>query len=132
MAKAERTARGQFAEGNPGGPGRPRRATERAYLAALSDACPPETWREIVARAVADAKDGDAKARSWLAAYLVGQPDSMAATLHALAVDEALGADPVAESITRRRLDGFDLPNTLSDRKLSPKAWVDKHLQELS
>jgi hypothetical protein len=132
MAKEGRTASGQFAHGNPGGPGRPRRATERAYLAALSDACPPETWRAIVERAVADAMAGDAKAREWLAHYLVGKPDSVAATLHALAVDAELGADPVAESITRRRLDGFDLPNTLSDRKLSPKAWVDKHLQEWS
>jgi len=100
MAKAERTAGGQFAEGNPGGPGRPRRATERAYLAALSDACPPETWREIVERAVADAKGGDAKARTWLASYLVGEPSSAASTLHRLAVEEASGADPLAAEVT--------------------------------
>lgn len=51
------------------------RATGRTYLAALSEACPPETWREIVERAIEDAKAGDAKARDWLASYLVGRPD---------------------------------------------------------
>jgi hypothetical protein len=30
-------------------------------------------WREIVGRAVADAKAGDPKARGWLAKYLVGE-----------------------------------------------------------
>lgn len=86
---------GRFAPGNAGGPGRPRRATERAYLATISEACPPDTWREIVAKAVDDARAGDAKARDWLAAYLVGKPEAAAKTLHALAVEDAAGTDPV-------------------------------------
>ncbi len=45
------TANGKWTPGNPGGPGRPRRAIERDYLVAISEACPPETWRQIVARA---------------------------------------------------------------------------------
>jgi hypothetical protein len=49
-----------------------------------------------VARAVADAKAGDAEARDWLAAYLVGRPETAAVTLHTLAVEDAAGTDPVA------------------------------------
>jgi hypothetical protein len=31
-----------------------------------------EEWEKVVARALADAKRGDAKAREWLSKYLVG------------------------------------------------------------
>jgi hypothetical protein len=41
------------------------RATGRTYLAALSEACPPDTWRDVVMRAVEDAKAGDYRARDW-------------------------------------------------------------------
>ena len=64
--------RGRFAVGNSGGPGRPRRAIEREYLRAVSDAVPLEAWTAIVERAVSDAKDGDDKARNWLAKYVIG------------------------------------------------------------
>ena len=67
-----RDNKGQFAEGNSGGPGRPRRAIERDYLRVLSDACPLETWQEIVERAVSEAKEGDPQARAWLSKYLLG------------------------------------------------------------
>ncbi len=102
----DRDRAGRFATGNQGGPGRPRRATERAYLAAISEACPQDAWREIVARAVADAKTGDAKARDWLAAYLVGRPDAAAVTLHTLAVEETSETDPVAADATLASLLG--------------------------
>src|SRR5262245_24253498 len=80
-----RNSRGQFAPGNAGGPGRPRRVAERDYLVTLAEECPPETWRAICRRAVADAAAGDAKARDWLSRYLLGNPADlptlMAATL---------------------------------------------------
>jgi hypothetical protein len=63
---------GTFATGNPGGPGRSRRATERDYLRALSEACPPETWEKICKKAVEAAETGDPKARDWLARHLLG------------------------------------------------------------
>src|SRR5215510_12540897 len=69
-----RNGAGQFAPGNPGGPGRPRRVAERDYLVTLTEECPPETWRAICRRAVADAKAGDSKARDWLSRYLLGNP----------------------------------------------------------
>src|SRR3954447_5053851 len=102
-----RNGSGRFAPGNPGGPGRPPRDTERTYLAALSEACPPETWREIVARAVADAKAGDAAARAWLASYLVGRPTTVAVTLHTLAVEAAAGTDPVDRDAVHEALMQF-------------------------
>jgi hypothetical protein len=76
------------------------RATGRTYLAALAEACPPETWRDVVTRAVEDAKQGDRNAREWLASYLVGKPDSAATTLHQLAVEDAAGTDPIADDAT--------------------------------
>jgi hypothetical protein len=69
-----RNGHGQFAPGNRGGPGRPRRVAERDYLAALTEVCPPERWRAICRRAVADAEAGDPRARDWLARYLLGNP----------------------------------------------------------
>ena len=64
--------RGSFKPGHPGGPGRPRRETERQYLSALTAAVTLTDWRGIVKRAVADAKAGDAQARNWLGKHLCG------------------------------------------------------------
>jgi hypothetical protein len=94
--------RGHFKRGNPGGPGRPRRAVERQYLAALSDAVTLDTWRAIVEAAVTAAKNGDGKAREWLTRYLIGERPL---TLADLAADEVagLGADQdVLERLVRR------------------------------
>ena len=103
-----RDGHGRFVAGNAGGPGRPRRDTERAYVTALAEACPPERWRLIVARAVADAEGGDAKAREWLGTYLLGKPAGEAPTLHALAVQEATGHDPVQAAVGEvARLDEY-------------------------
>jgi hypothetical protein len=69
---SSRNLDGTFALGNPGGPGRPRRAVEREYLAALAEAVSPADWRAIVGKAVADAKNGNPKAREWLSKHLLG------------------------------------------------------------
>lgn len=61
---------GRFAAGNAGGPGRPRRETEAAYLAATINAVPAADWTAIVEQAVADAKAGDHHARAWLSKIL--------------------------------------------------------------
>jgi hypothetical protein len=104
--KDEITARnngGRFAPGNPGGPGRPKRTTEREYLIALTEACPPEAWQQIISRCVEDAKNGDAKAREWLARYLLGNPEAKAKTLLTVAIEQEVGIDPVARGVLRRR-----------------------------
>jgi hypothetical protein len=67
------TPRGRpFQNGNPGGPGRPKRTVERKYLKALVGVCRLKDWKEIVQRAVDDAKAGDAQARTWLSKHIVG------------------------------------------------------------
>lgn len=63
---------GRFAQGNPGGPGRPRRVVELDYLATLGDALTLEDWAAIVRRAVADAKNGSGTAREWVSKYALG------------------------------------------------------------
>jgi hypothetical protein len=101
MEPSGRDAGGKFAPGNPGGPGRPRRAVEREYLAQLAEACPPETWRQVCQRAVDDARAGDAKARDWLAKYLLG---AKPLGLLALAADEADAFTPEKEVALEQRV----------------------------
>lgn len=108
ITRIDRDKNGAFATGNKGGPGRPSRAIERDYLLTLSECCPPDTWRQIVQRAVVDAKLGDGKARDWLASYLMGNPKTPAISLVLAAVHEARGIDPVVEAITDAdRMDGL-------------------------
>jgi len=97
-------ARGRFAPGNPGGPGRPPVATERTYLAALQVACSSERWERIVARAVDDAEAGDPKARDWLTRYLIGTPAATQSTLLGIAVDAAAGIDDVTRRADARAI----------------------------
>jgi hypothetical protein len=82
---AYRHDNGRFALGNRGGPGRPRRTVEAQYLIALRESVPLETWGKICEAAVAQAVAGDAKAREWLANYLIGRP------IEAVAVEEPQG-----------------------------------------
>ncbi len=105
---ATRDESGRFAIGNAGGPGRPRRTIESAYMAALGDAVSLDDWQAIVSRAVADAKAGESKARDWLTRYLIG---STPPSLLAIAAREERSAsetdDPVDEidqEATRQRL----------------------------
>lgn len=88
-----RDEQGRFLTGNPGGPGRPKRTTERDYLAVVLSACPPDKWQEIVERAVDDATDGDPQARNWLASYLIGKPSGTAPTVTNLAIAQEIGGD---------------------------------------
>ena len=77
---ADRNEKGQFiagngaANGNKGGPGRPKRSTEEKDLRALSRHVTLKDWAKIVDTAVARAKAGDSTARQWLSDYLMGKP----------------------------------------------------------
>ena len=95
---SERTSNGQFAPGNAGGPGRPRRAVEKEYLAVLSEAVPLSTWRTIVETAVKQATDGDDKARTWISKYCLGNKPT---SLLEIASDEANGKS--AEDVVSHR-----------------------------
>lgn len=93
VLQSDRDSSGKFVTGNRGG-GRPCRAVERDYMTALSDELPLDAWREIVRRAVADAKAGDAKAREWIARYALGAVPS---TFTAIAIRDAVDVTSEAE-----------------------------------
>lgn len=95
-----RDTKGQFAAGNPGGPGRPSRQTEAAYLHQLKDVCSLEVWREIVIQIVEDAKNGNAKSVQFLSRYLLASPPS----LSDLAVWEEAGYDPIEKKVSDCKL----------------------------
>ena len=111
MSKSGRNSNGTFAEGNPGGPGRPSRATERQYMAVVMAACDLDTWQAIVERAVADARNGDGTARAWLASYLLGKPSPThtAPPPTRVLAAELAGIDEVADETARmRRISDLD------------------------
>lgn len=97
----KRNPDGTFAVGNPGGPGRPARATERQYMAIVMEACPLDMWQTIVERAVTDAQNGDSTARAWLASYLLGRPSKnhIAPRPTRVLAEEMANVDEVANEV---------------------------------
>ena len=91
---------GTFAKGHAGGPGRPPRQTEQAYLRTLAATITQDDWRAIVQTAIADAKAGDARARQWLSDWLLrGVP-----TLLDLAAADELEVDAVSDRVEDLRM----------------------------
>jgi hypothetical protein len=72
MGKAPHDKPRRFTVGTRAGAEKPRRPIEREYLRALNEAVSLEDWQGVVRAAVAQAKEGDGKAREWLARYLIG------------------------------------------------------------
>lgn len=73
-----RDSKGRFVKGASGNPqGRLSKQIEQSYLQVSESVCTFDVWREIVAKAVEQAKRGDARARQWLSDYLIGKPISM-------------------------------------------------------
>ena len=73
-----RDAKGRFVKGASGNPqGRLPKEIEKTYLQVCESTCTFDVWREIVMKAVEQAKRGDARARQWLSDYLMGKPISM-------------------------------------------------------
>lgn len=99
---AERDMNGKFAKGNAGGPGRPRRQIEQDYLAAFSEAITLDDWKEIIEKAVGQAKEGDARARQWLTHYVIGPRQDK--ELEIIAIQEELEIDPIARQVEEQKL----------------------------
>ncbi len=119
-----RTDRGRFAPGNPGGPGRPRRQTEAAYLRVMMTACPLDAWEEVVRSAVDAAKAGDHQARQWLTRYLVGEAEATAPRPTAVITEELLGTDPAMDAAAER------LAKKILDRRRFPTLHKDDEEDE--
>jgi hypothetical protein len=94
----------------------PHRRTQTDYMGALLDRVPLETWGEVIDATVTKAKDGDAQARAFLAAYLVGKPTTEAATPLAITAQRISGDDalvrklahPIVERIKYPSMGGYD------------------------
>ena len=71
---ADRNNSGQFVKGHPGGPGRPPKPKEEKFYKTTLSAVTLTDWREIVKKAVEQAKRGNPSARKWLSDYLIGPP----------------------------------------------------------
>ena len=70
-----RDEKGRFIKGQTGNPnGRPKKEREIIYYRILEMAVTKDDWETICAKAVNDAKRGDAVARKWISDYLIGPP----------------------------------------------------------
>lgn len=69
-----RDERGRFLPGGPGGPGRAPVKKEEKYHLVTIDSVTEDDWREVVIKALRQAKDGDRYARDWLGNYILGRP----------------------------------------------------------
>ena len=69
---AERDANGRFTKEYKGGPGRPPKRREERFLEITLSTCTFKDWRDIVKKAVDQARRGNPAARKWLSDYLIG------------------------------------------------------------
>jgi hypothetical protein len=120
MVNNGRDDAGKFAPGNPGGPGRPRRHIERDYVAALARVVSPGDWQEVLATTLARAKEGDDRARDFLARRLLGNEPP---TLLELAVEEARGITPE---------DQIEIMAQQAGAKAKSQATIDKLIDRVS
>ena len=108
-----RDNRGRFAKGASGNPqGRLPKAIEKSYLQVSENVCTFEVWREIVMKAIEQAKRGDARARQWLSDYLVGKPISMV-----MAVQEKQETEIIVKWAIQEKLDR--LASEISDNPIT-------------
>jgi len=75
----ERDASGRFVAGQSGNPdGRAPKKREERFLEITLSTVTFEDWKEIVQKAVKQAKTGNAVARKWLSDYIIGPPTQKA------------------------------------------------------
>ena len=115
-----RDSKGRFVKGASGNPqGRLPKQVEQSYLQVCESTCTFDVWREIVTKAVEQAKQGDARARQWLSDYLMGKPISMI-----MAMQDNRDASVKIEYVNdwRRKLDR--LAGEISDNPITVN-WSD-------
>ena len=85
---ADRNENGQFVKGVSGNPkGRAPRKKEERFLEVSIAAVSLKDWRDIIKKAVEQAKRGDTQARKFLADYLLGTPQQK--------LDVTSGGEPI-------------------------------------
>lgn len=93
----------------------PHRRTQSDYMAALLDRVTLQTWGEVVDATIAKAKEGDAPARAWLSAYLVGKPMTEAQTPLAVTADRLRGDDALVQAVANPAINRFKYPSMHAD-----------------
>jgi hypothetical protein len=86
------------------------RRTQSDYMGALLDRVTLETWGDVIDATVAKAKDGDAQARAFLAAYLVGKPTTEASTPMDVTAQRIRGSDPLVNRLASPIVDRIKYP----------------------
>lgn len=77
MTDGIRDAKGRFIKGHKSLAPRGPRGTLPSYRALMAQTVSEKDWVAILKKAVEQAKTGDATAREWLTAYLVGNPEQV-------------------------------------------------------
>jgi len=96
------------------------RRTQESYVGAMLDEVSEDDWRDVVRAAVREAKAGDASARAFLSAYLIGRPAATAPTPLTVVVQQISGADPLVDRLARPEL----------ARAKFPLSHVDDYLED--
>ncbi|MGH8115428.1 MAG: hypothetical protein ACREPS_10325 [Rhodanobacteraceae bacterium] len=91
------------------------RRTQSDYMGALLDRVTLETWGDVIDAAVAKAKDGDAQARAFLAAYLVGKPTHDAPEPLAVTAARISGDDALIATLAKPAIRRFNYPTLAAD-----------------
>jgi hypothetical protein len=87
-------------EGFIKGPVKHRR-TESDYMSTLLEVVTLEEWRAVVEAALTAARAGDARARDWLAQYLVGKSGTTAQSPIEIVARQISGQDPLVAAIAQ-------------------------------
>lgn len=77
------------------------RRAQDDYMGALLDRVTLETWGDVIDATVAKAKIGDAQARAFLAAYLVGKPQHVAPEPLTVTARRISGDDPLVAKLAK-------------------------------
>ena len=89
------------------------RRTEGDYMGVLLDTVTLDDWRDVVQGALQEAKSGDPQARTWLAQYLIGRPESKAPTALNVIVNQLTGNDLVVNRLADKlTAPSFDFDGT--------------------
>lgn len=80
------------------------RRTQDTYVGTMLDEVSEDDWRDVVRAAVREAKAGDASARAFLSAYLIGRPAAIAPTPLTVVVQQISGTDPLVDHLARPAL----------------------------
>ena len=112
--KLARTEKGHWLPGqrSPNPKGRPSRKKEEKYLQAMVQFVSVDDWLEVVEKALADAKEGQASARNWLSNYLIGKPKQQVMIEGMKEIvdrtDEVRTLATVLEAVLKQQLDSGD------------------------